>query len=56
MLVVCITMGAPIALGKAMSVLALPCCGLLRESSVQAWTLARAERHELSSAWTAILD
>ena len=50
---VCISMGVPVALCKAMSsVLALRCCGLLRASSVQAWTLARAARHSLSSAWT----
>ena len=52
----CISMGVPVALGKAMSsVLALRCRGLLRASSVQAWTLARAARHSLSSAWTVIL-
>ena len=47
---VCVTMGVPIVLGKAMPVLALWCCGLLRASSVQAWILARAARHPLSSA------
>ena len=46
----CISAGVPIALGKAMYVLALRFCGLLRASSVQAWTLARAARHSLSSA------
>ena len=49
----CVSMGVPVALGKAMSsVHVLPCCGLMRASSVQAWTLARAARHSLSSAWT----
>ena len=46
-------MGVPVALGKAISsVLALRCYGLLRASSVQAWALAPAARHSLSSAWT----
>ena len=52
----CVSMGVPIALGKAMSVLALRCCGLLRASSVQAWTLARAARQALSFAWAVILS
>ena len=52
-----ISMGVPVALGKAMSsVLALRCCDLLRASSVQAWSLARAARHSLSSAWTVTLS
>ena len=51
----CIAMGVPVALGKAMSfVLSFRCCGILRASSAQAWTLARAARHSLSSAWTVI--
>ena len=53
----CSSMGVPVAFGKAMSsVLALRCCGLMRASSVQAWTLARAARQSLSSAWTVILS
>ena len=53
----CISMGVPVALGEVMSsVFARRCCGLLRASSVQARTLARAAWYSISSAWTVILS